>query len=157
MNRFLLFFYFLPIFSNTLYWDLGVVVLDNNISSSNTPIQLSTYHRIEGLKEYYINNFDNAIFHFEQLNKSDQDLVLYERLDSYYTLNKLNRVIDILSEYDHAELSDNIIYLKSKTLTMLGEYDEAVLLLNYIKEHFHDSDYSNIIIFDLEKINLLKK
>jgi len=145
-------FLFVTLFAHNIYWDLGVAVLDNNTSLSSHPIKLSTYHRIEGIKEYYIHNFNNAIFHFEQLSQPEQNLVLYEYLDSYYSLNKLNRVIDILNNYNHSELSDNIIYLKSKTLTLLGEYDKAIFLLNNI----NDLDYYNIINFDLEKINLLR-
>ena len=149
-------FLFVTLFSNNMYWDLGVAVLENNTSLSSEPIKLSTYHRIEGMKEYYMHHFDNAIFHFEQLSKSEQQLVLYEYLDSYYSLNKLSHVIDVLNNYNDRELSDNVIYLKSKTLAVLGQYDEALLLLNYIKNNFQNSDYSNIITFDLEKINLLK-
>ena len=143
---------FATLFANNIYWDLGVAVLDNHTSLSSEPIKLSTYHRTEGMKEYYIHNFNNAIFHFEQLSQLERKLVLYEYLDSYYSLNKLKRVIDILNNYSHSELSDNIIYLKSKTLTLLGQYDEAILLLHNI----NDLDYYNIINFDLEKINLLR-
>ena len=140
------------LFANNIYWDLGVAILDNHTPLSGEPIKLSTYHRIEGMKEYYIHNFNKAIFHFEQLSQPEQKLVLYEYLDSYYSLNKLNHVIDILNHYNHSELSDNIIYLKSKTFTLLGQYDEAIFLLNNI----NDLDYNNIITFDLEKINLLR-
>ena len=67
---------FATLFANNIYWDLGVAVLDNHTSLSSEPIKLSTYHRTEGRKEYYIHNFNNAIFHFEQLSQLERKLVL---------------------------------------------------------------------------------
>ena len=56
MNKFLLIMiFFMFSYSTTnMYWDLGVAVstATNTIGSTNS-INLSTFHRLEGLKKYY--------------------------------------------------------------------------------------------------------
>ena len=39
---------------------------------------------------------------------------------------------------------------------MLGNYEDAIFVLEELKNNFPVSDYLDIIKFDLEKINLLK-
>ena len=64
--------------------------------------------------------------------------------------------MQILAEYTNSELSDNVIYLKSKIYIKLGQYNKALNDLNYLITHYPESDYVNILRFDIEKINLLK-
>ena len=47
--------------------------------------------------------------------------------------------------------NDNIIYLKSKIYIELNLISEALNCLSYLKEHFPNSDYNNIVNFDIEK------
>ena len=51
-------------------------------------------------------------------------------------------------------MNDNIIYLKSKIYLQLNLISESLNCLNYLKEHFPNSDYNNIVNFNIEKINL---
>ena len=138
-----------------MYWDLGVAVSSEahkfNISNS---IHLSTYHRLEGLKKYYIYDFYGALFHFEELNSSNKNLVLYELIDSYYSVGNYEQALIIFNDSDF--LSDNLLYLKSQIFIAIGDYDSAFSVLQLLKNNFPGSDYLEIIKFDLEKINLLK-
>ena len=140
-----------------MYWDLGVAISSySNQQNYTKSIQLSTYNRIEGLKKYYIDDFEGAIVQFEELNLVNQKIILYEYVDSYYSIGSYNKALAILTAYENDELSDNVLYLKSQILMMLGDYNQSVLTLNYLKNNFPGSDYLEIIKFDLEKINLLK-
>ncbi len=140
-----------------MYWDLGVAISNKSHSNQTThDIELSTFHRITGLKKYYMNDFSGAIFHFEELIQTDQQAVLYEYINSYYSLGAHEKALSILHQYKNLDFSDNLLYLKSKILTTTGHYDEAINVLNYMKNELPDSDYLNIIQFDLQKINLLK-
>ena len=138
-----------------MYWDLGLAVstTTNHLGSTNS-IDLSTFHRLEGVKKYYNANFSDALIHFEELNSSQKELILYEYVDSYNSLGAHNRALAILDNYDCS--SDNLLYLKSKIYIALDSYDSAILILDALKNNFPDSDYLEIIKFDLEKINLLK-
>ena len=56
-----------------LYWDLGVGITDFPVKNSqDNLITLSTFNRIEGLKKYYNQDFEGAIYHFSQLDYSHQ-------------------------------------------------------------------------------------
>ena len=141
-----------------MYWDLGIAISSYpNQQNYTKSIQLSTYNRIEGLKKYYIDDFEGAIVQFEELELVNQKIILYEYVDSYYSIGSYNKALAILTAYENDELSDNILYLKSQILMMLGNYNQSILTLNYLKNNFPSSDYSEIIKFDLEKINLLKQ
>jgi len=141
--------------TTNMYWDLGVAVSSsaNNLGPTNS-INLSTFHRLEGLKKYYNANFSGAIIHFEALNPHQKELILYEYVDSHNLLGDYNCALEILDTYDCN--SDNLLYLKSQILIALGNYDKALLILDALKINFPSSDYLEIIKFDLEKINLLK-
>ena len=95
-----------------------------------------------------------ALFHFEELNAANKPLVLYENIDSYYLSGDCEQALLILNDYNN--LSDNLLYLKSQILVTLGNYDEALFVLEVLQNNFTDSDYIDIIKFDLEKIYLLK-
>lgn len=157
MNKFLLsIIFFVFSYSTTnMYWDLGMAVstTTNTIGSTNS-IHLSTFHRLEGLKKYYNANFSDALIHFEELNPTQKEFILYEYIDSYHSLGLHNRALEILDNYDSD--SDNLLYLKSQIFIALDNYDEALLILHTLKNNFPSSDYLEIIKFDLEKINLLK-
>jgi len=157
MNNFLLLIILLGFSYSTtnMYWDLGIAVstTTNNLGPTNS-IDLSTFHRLEGLKKYYNSNFSDALIHFEELNFNQKELVLYEYVDSYNALGDHNRALVILDNYNSN--SDNLLYLKSQIFITLGSYNEAILILDALKNKFPSSDYLEIIKFDLEKINLLK-
>jgi len=157
MSKFLLsIIFFVFSYSTTnMYWDLGVAIstATNNTGSTNS-IHLSTFHRLEGLKKYYNANFSGALIHFEELNPHHKAFILYEYVDSYHSLGSHNRALEILDNYDCD--SDNLLYLKSQVLIALDNYNEALLILDDLKNNFPSSDYLEIIKFDLEKINLLK-
>ena len=95
-----------------------------------------------------------ALFHFEELNVTNKHLVLYEYIDSYYLSGDCEQALLIFDNYNN--LSDNLLYLKSQILVTLEHYDEALLVLELLQNNFIDSDYTDIIKFDLEKIYLLK-
>ena len=80
--------------------------------------------------------------------------VLYEYIDSYYLSGDCEQALLIFDDYNN--LSDNLLYLKSQILVTLENYDEALLVLELLQSNFIDSDYTDIIKFDLEKIYLLK-
>ena len=157
MNKILLFIiFFVFSYSTTnMYWDLGVAVSTaTNTTGSTNSIHLSTFHRLEGLKKYYNAHFSDALIHFEELSPHQKELVLYEYIDSYHSLGFHNRALEILDKYDCG--SDNLLYLKSQVFIALNNYNEALLILDALKNNFPSSDYLEIIKFDLEKINLLK-
>tara|TARA_Y100000746_G_C15255211_1_gene347288 strand:+ start:132 stop:611 length:480 start_codon:yes stop_codon:yes gene_type:complete len=159
MNKIIFFLNFIFFVHATpnMYWDLGIAISPHSNQSNYTKsIELSTYNRIEGLKKYYIDDFSGAIFHFESLNDAMQQIVLYEYIDSYYSIGQPMKALSILTNHNNAELSDNILYLKSQVLMMLGDYEQSIVTLNDLTNNFPSSDYLEIIKFDLEKINLLK-
>ena len=145
-------FYFSKV---SMYWDLGFTI-SSVPSQVSTSIDVSTFHRTEGLKQYYLQNYTDAIYHFEELNSQEQNHILYEYIHSFYLLENHEKAISILSIYPNDELSENILYLKSQILVLNYDYNKAILVLDYLKHNYPNSDYSNIIKFNLEKINLLK-
>ena len=157
MNKFLLLIILLGLSYTTtnMYWDLGVAIstTPNNLGSTNS-IDLSTFHRLEGLKKYYNSNFSEALIHFEELSFDQKELILYEYVDSYNALGNHNYALEILSNYDFH--SENLLYLQSQIFIALDNYNKAILILDALKNNFPSSDYLEIIKFDLEKINLLK-
>jgi len=158
MNKIWLFIFFISAscFAKvSMYWDLGVAI-SSNPSQLSTSIDLLAFHRTEGLKQYYAQNYEDAIYHFEELNQKEQCHILYEYIHSYYLLGDYEKAITILSLYSNDELSENMLYLKSQTLVLNYDYNQAILVLDYLQSHYPSSDYSNIIKFNLEKINLLK-
>ncbi len=152
---YILYFGFCFGLNSALYWDLGIAITPQSFNS-DANIELSTFHRIEGLKKYYVDNFEGAIFHFEQLNGNDQQNIFYEYIDSYYAVGKYRNALSVLELYNINELSDNLLYLKSKILMKTGNYEESILLLEKLTLNFPDSDYLTIIKFELERLNLLK-
>ena len=139
-----------------VFWDLGVSITDFSFKDQPQNIEPSTIYRVEGIKKYYNHDYKSAIYNFSKLNSYDQKAVLYEYLDSFYLLNQPSEAMQILAEYTNSELSDNVIYLKSKIYIKLGQYNKALSDLNYLIKHYPESDYVNILRFDIEKINLLK-
>ena len=141
-----------------LYWDLGLGVTNFPVRAGNEDfIKLSTFNRIEGLKKYYNNDFEGAIYHFSQLNYLQQDYIVYEYAHAYYELNQFETALELLNIFPEDLMTENIIYLKSKILTTLGDYDAALTNLQLLTQDFPDSDYARIIQFDIEKINLLSR
>ena len=141
----------------SLYWDLGISISPYaNHTKMTQALELSTYHRIEGLKKYYVDDLNGALVHFEILDAINQKVVFYEYVHSYYLLGEYNKALSILESLSNSELSDNILYLKSQIFMMLGDYENSHFTLEYLKNNFPVSDYLEIIKFDLEKINLLK-
>jgi tetratricopeptide (TPR) repeat protein len=138
------------------FWDLGVGISDIPVKQKNSDISISTFHRLEGLKKYYSMDYESAIYHFSQLNIASQSSILYEYVDCYYTMNKFSTAIQVLESYSNSELSENMIYLKSKIYCKLNLYDSALEDLNYLIQFYPNSDYVNILQFEIEKINLLK-
>ena len=145
------------LFSNvTLYWDLGLGITKFETHNHQEDLlKLSTFNRIEGLKKYYNQNFEDAIYYFQQLNNNQLNYVLYEYANAYYELNKPQEAALLLSNYNNNSLDDNLIYLKSKIFTEIQDYRLALENLQYLKNHFPESSYRKILIFDIEKINLL--
>ena len=138
-----------------LYWDLGLGVTNFPVRTSNEDfIKFSTFNRIEGLKKYYSNDFEGAIYHFSQLDYLQQDHILYEYAHAYYELNQFETALELLNVFSDDLVNENIIYLKSKILTTLGDYDAALMNLQLLKQDSPESDYARIIQFEIEKINL---
>ncbi len=159
MNKyfFIIILFSVNIFSIEIYWDLGVGISQHPVNSLNNDINISTYHRLEGLKKYFSMDYEAAIYHFSQLDENDQRIILYEYIDCYYSLDKFDEALNILTNYDNTELSDNIIYLKSKIHFKLHSLAESLIDLNYLLTHHQHSDYNEILKFEIQKINLLKK
>ena len=158
MNKVLItMFMFCTLYSVDFFWDLGVGISNVPTKMKNNNISLMTFNRLEGLKKYYAMDYSSAIYHFSQLNKNEQSTILYEYIDSYYSLGQLHHAIDVLAEYNNIDLTENIIYLKSKIYLKLNLYNNAMSDLNYLINFFPNSDYTNILQFEIEKINLLKR
>tara|TARA_B100001123_G_C15264335_1_gene1007846 strand:- start:406 stop:882 length:477 start_codon:yes stop_codon:yes gene_type:complete len=158
MNKLFLFLFCSFLISSIeIFWDLGLGISKFSTPNHNQAIELSTFHRLEGLKKYYDNDYKTAIYHFSQLDSQDANHILYEHLDCYYLLDQLSDASELLKNYNNQTLSDNIVYLKSKINFKLQNYKQALDDLYYLKEHYNDSDYCDIIRFDIEKINLLLK
>ena len=140
----------------TLYWDLGLGITKFETHNHQEDLlKLSTFNRIEGLKKYYNQNFEDAIYYFQQLNNNQLNYVLYEYANAYYELNKPQEAALLLSNYNNNSIDDNLIYLKSKIFTEIQDYRLALENLQHLKNYFPESSYNKIIIFDIEKINLL--
>tara|TARA_B100001175_G_scaffold156712_1_gene132757 strand:- start:78 stop:554 length:477 start_codon:yes stop_codon:yes gene_type:complete len=158
MNKVLItIFMFYTLYSVDFFWDLGVGISKVPTKMKNNDISLMTFNRLEGLKKYYAMDYSSAIYHFSQLNNQEQSTILYEYTDSYYCLDQFNNAIEVLAEYNNIDLTENIIYLKSKIYLKLNLYDNALSDLNYLIDFFPNSDYTNILQFEIEKINLLKR
>ena len=143
--------------SSDIFWDLGVAISKYSINPSiNQSFNLSTYHRIEGLKHYYVEDYSTAIFHFEKINFEDQKLVIYEFVNAHFLTNNHDKALEIINSFNGAKSDENLQYLLSKILISLMMYEEALIVLNELKNNFKNSEYSDIIMFEIEKINLLK-
>tara|TARA_Y100001968_G_scaffold52681_1_gene43693 strand:- start:130 stop:612 length:483 start_codon:yes stop_codon:yes gene_type:complete len=137
------------------FWDLGVGISDFAAPTPTQKIDLSTFHRVAGMKKYYDNDYHAAIYHFKQLNGINLENVLYEYVDSYYATAQPMDALIVLDSYTASDLSDNLIYLKSQIYMALEDYNQALITLNYLLTHHNQSEYTSIIRFDIEKINLL--
>ena len=157
MNRKNTLFVFIlsSIFSVEIFWDLGVGITDFTSHASSQTIQASTYHRLEGTKKYYQMDYATALFHFEKINSEDRLTVLYEYVDCYYSLGYYTKALNILEPFLETQLTDNILFLKSKIFLELDLYNESLNCLLYIRDNHLDSEYQNILMFEIEKINLL--
>ena len=157
MNKMILLYFSLGLLSaNTeIYWDLGVGISNTKVMSVHSEIELSAFHRIEGLKQYYNSNFNGAIYHFSTLEGEPFNHIIYEYVSSYYYIGQFNKGIALLADYDNYELSANLIYLKSQLFTMLEDYEAALNTLKYLRDYNGDTDYLKILQFEIEKINLL--
>ena len=141
-----------------LYWDLGVGITDFPVKNSHENlITLSTFNRIEGLKKYYNQDFEGAIYHFSQLDYSHQANVLYEHVHSYYSIHKPHDALILLNNTSAGLLTENLLYLESQLFSAVGNHSQALLSLEKLKTYFPDSEYIKIIQFEIEKINLLVK
>ena len=158
MNKVLVLLLFCSIsFSGVqFFWDLGIGISDIEVNQKSSDISLLTFHRLEGLKKYYAMDYQSAAYHFSQLNKDAQSSVLYEYVDCYYTIGQFNAALQVLDSYLNIELSENVLYLKSQIYCKLNLYDSALDDLNYLMTLYPNSDYANILQFEIEKINLLK-
>ena len=158
MNRYICIYILvcINIFSFEIFWDLGVGISPYSVKSPKNEINISTFHRLEGIKKYFSMDYESAIYQFSQLDENDKMIVLYEYTDCYYLLNKFSDAINILKNYDNYELSENIIYLKSKIHFKLSDYEESLIDLEYLLNNYKDSEYSDILKFEIQKINLLK-
>jgi len=145
------------IYSVDFFWDLGVGISAVPTKNPNHNISLMTFNRLEGLKKYYTMDYESAVYYFSQLNENDQFNILYEYIDSYYSLSQFNKAIQVLAGYNNIDLTENIIYLKSKIYLKLNLYDDALSNLNYLIKFFPNSEYTDILQFEIEKINLLKR
>ena len=141
-----------------LYWDLGVGITDFPVKNSQENlITLSTFNRIEGLKKYYNQDFEAAIYYFSQLDYAHQTHILYEHVHSYYSIDKPHDALILLNNTPANLLTENLIYLESQIFSEIGNYSQALLSLEKLKTHFPDSEYIKIVQFEIEKINLLAK
>tara|TARA_Y100001970_G_scaffold287545_1_gene412463 strand:- start:2032 stop:2508 length:477 start_codon:yes stop_codon:yes gene_type:complete len=145
------------LYSVDFFWDLGVGIASVSTKMKNNDISLMTFNRLEGLKKYYAMDYNSAIYHFSQLNEQEQSTVLYEYIDCYYSIDQFNNAIQVLEGYNNIDLTENIIYLKSKIYLKLNLYDNALYDLNYLIKFFPNSDYADILQFEIEKINLLQR
>ena len=143
------------LFSTQILWDLGVGITNFSLNGSSQAIQASTFHRLEGIKKYYEMDYNAALFHFEKIEDNDLSSVMYEYLDCHYSLGSYTKALDILGSFPNHLLTDNILYLKSKIYLKLSLYNESRNCLLYLKDNYEDSDYRDIINFEIQKINLL--
>ena len=146
------------VFTNSnIFWDLGISISKYSINPNNTQtFNLSTFHRIEGLKHYYVEDYSAAISHFEQINFEDKKLVIYEHSNAYFNDNRPYKAMEIINSFNGTKSDENLQYLLAQILISLMMYEEALVVLNELKDNFKGSEYSDIIIFEIEKINLLK-
>tara|TARA_Y100001970_G_scaffold13675_1_gene15475 strand:+ start:18967 stop:19443 length:477 start_codon:yes stop_codon:yes gene_type:complete len=158
MNKnFILILFFAIIFSEIdFFWDLGIGITDNSTPTPHHEISISTFHRLEGLKKYYSMDYPSAVYHFSQLNFLDRATILYEYVDCYYTTGQFNEALQVLDSYANIELSENVLYLKSKIYCKFNLYGNALSVLNDLINLYPSSEYVNILQFEIEKINLLK-
>ena len=120
MNKLLLFIFCAFLFSSVeIFWDLGLGISEFSAPNHNQAIELSTFHRLEGLKKYYDNDYKTAIYHFSQLDTQDANHILYEHLDCYYILGQLSNASSLLNNYDNHTLSDNIIRFDIEKINLL--------------------------------------
>ena len=145
----------LNLYGLDFFWDLGVGISNVPLNQKNIDITISTFHRVEGIKKYYAMDYNSAIFHFSQLDELDKKNILYEYIDCYYSINAFDEAMKIFEPYSNFDLSDNIIYLKSKIYLKSNLLNDALYNLNYLVEFFPNSEYTDIIQFEIEKINLL--
>ena len=145
----------LNLYGLDFFWDLGVGISNVPLNQKNTDITISTFHRVEGIKKYYAMDYNSAIFHFSQLDELDQKNILYEYIDCYYSINAFDEAMKVFEPYSNFDLSDNVIYLKSKIYLKSNLLNDALYNLNYLIEFFPNSEYVDIIQFEIEKINLL--
>ena len=148
--------FFTGIFSVEIYWDLGMGITDFSPNLKQEDLQASTYHRVEGQKKYYQMDYEGAVFHFEQINLEDLLIVSYEYIDCYYSLGFYNKALSLIELIDEQIISDNLIYLKSKIFLKLNLHSESLNCLTYLKQNYPNSDYNEILSFEIEKINLIK-
>ena len=157
MNKLMiLVIFFSGIFSVEIYWDLGVGITDFSPNYYIDDLQASTYHRVEGLKKYYDMDYEGAIFHFEKINSEELINVSYEYIDCYYSLGFYNEALSLIEPINEQIMSDNLIYLKSKIFLKLNLLTESLNCLIYLKKNYPNSDYNEILSFEIEKINLIK-
>jgi len=141
-----------------LYWDLGVGITDFPVKNhQENLITLSTFNRIEGLKKYYNQDFEGAIYHFSQLDYAQQENVLYEYVNSYYCISKPNAALIVLHNTSPGLFTENLLYLESQLFSATGNHAQALLSLEQLKTNYPDSEYIKILQFEIEKINLLAK
>ena len=159
MNKiiFIITFFSIVMTNSNIFWDLGIAISKYSINpSTSQTFNLSTFHRIEGLKHYYVEDYSTAISHFEQTNFEDKKLVIYEYSNSYFNNNNPYKAMDIINSFSGTKNDENLQYLLAQILISLMMYEEALFVLNNLKDNFKSSEYSDIIIFEIEKINLLK-
>ena len=156
MNRSILItiIFAVQLFAVQVYWDLGIGITEFSEPNYIHDISLSTYHRIEGMKKYYDMDYNLALYHFEEAGQVERLSVFYQYVDCYYLLGQYDKALSIIESNEQHFANDNIIYLKSKIYIQLNLISEALNCLSYLKEHFPNSDYNNIVNFDIEKINL---
>jgi len=156
MNKFImtLTIFFTGLFSVEIYWDLGVGITDFSPHYYQDDLQASTYHRVEGLKKYYDMDYEGAIFHFEKINSEELINVSYEYIDCYYSLGFYNKALSLMEPINEQNISENLIYLKSKIFLKLNLLSESLNCLSYLKTNYPNSDYNEILLFEIDKINL---
>ena len=138
------------------YWDLGIGITEFSEPNYMNEISLSTYHRIEGMKKYYDMDYNSALYHFEEAGQAERLSAFYQYVDCYYMLAQYDKALSIIESNEQHTINDNILYLKSKIYLQLNLVSESLKCLTYLKENFPNSDYNNIVNFDIEKINLLQ-
>ena len=131
MNRNNISFIFIvsSIFSIEIFWDLGVgitefaSILPHKLFKLNIP-------QIRRNKEILSNGLYYGIISFEKINTEDAS-ALYEYVDCYYSLGHYAKALNILESFDETQLTDNILFLKSKIFLKLDLYNESKLFALY--------------------------